>query len=460
MLSLLFINVTALFSFKSNTGEPMWWYFRLWASSIGTILSVLLLYYPCLHSSHSSSFLYSDGLNSPLITLTWWISGLMLLASQSSVKLTKIAPYLFSFVVLGLNLVLLLTFSLSMTIWFYFWFEASLIPTLILILGWGYQPERLQAGMYMMLYTVSASLPLLILMLWMAESTGSMSMFMPEILKIMVKTDSWLGEILFLFLFAAFLVKLPMFSVHLWLPKAHVEAPVAGSMILAGVLLKLGGYGLVRMLKMSFYTFSPLASLLLSIGVWGGLITGLICIRQVDLKSLIAYSSVGHMGMMLAGAFSNSLWGMQAALLMMIAHGLCSSGLFTLAHYLYEKTGSRSLYVCKGMLIFLPAMAMWWFLLCISNMAAPPTINLLSEIMVFISMVYTSKMLMIPLMAMMFVAAVYNLFLYTATQHGGSPSFLNPFTSSKGSQKLLLLLHWLPLNALIMKPELVCFWLI
>nr|YP_010546398.1 NADH dehydrogenase subunit 4 [Nerita plicata]UYI29914.1 NADH dehydrogenase subunit 4 [Nerita plicata] len=455
MLNMLFMNMLAILPSSKRLN---FWYLRLWFLSMGCFFSIFMLYSPMLSHTQMSQNMWIDGLSMPLITLTWWISILMLIASQTSVLNTNNKVNYFSFLISLLNLILLIVFMSSNLIWFYFSFEASLIPTLILILGWGYQPERLQAGIYMVLYTVTASLPLLILILFWSSSWGSNSLIL------MANTSfnytPWLKEILIVVTLAAFLVKLPMFTVHLWLPKAHVEAPVAGSMILAGILLKLGGYGLLRMFQLVQINTSFVNSFLFSLGLWGGVITSFICFRQTDLKSLIAYSSVGHMSIMLAGVFSASSFGFQAGLSMMVAHGLCSSALFSLANYSYEKVHSRSLYICKGMLMIIPSISMWWFIFCVINMAAPPSINLLSEILLFPVVFFKSPWVLTTMMIMTFLGAVYNLFLYTSTQHGGSPSFLYSYNSIKPSQNLLLIAHAIPVNILILKPELVCNWLI
>nr|ALO71205.1 NADH deshydrogenase subunit 4 [Thinonoma atra] len=396
-----------------------------------------------------SYFFMCDLLSYTMILLSFWICSLMILAS-AKVFNYKNYEQLFLFLILLLLLALLITFSTMNLFVFYLFFEMSLIPTLILIIGWGYQPERIQAGTYLLFYTLLGSLPMMIFMFMYYNYNYSLNFFLLEI--------NLNNAILFIFMNFVFLVKMPMYFVHLWLPKAHVEAPVSGSMILAGVMLKLGGYGLMRVLGIFIFMSHWFNYIIIAISLIGGVIVSLICLRQSDMKSLIAYSSVSHMGLVLAGLMTLNLWGLYGSLVMMLAHGLCSSGLFCLANICYERLGSRSLFLNKGMINLMPSLSLWWFLLCSSNMAAPPSFNLLGEIMLINSLVSWSSLTILMLMFTSFFSAVYSLYLYAYSQHGMIYSGLYSFFNGNFREFLLLMLHWLPLNILILKSEMFFTW--
>nr|YP_009020906.1 NADH dehydrogenase subunit 4 [Metaphire vulgaris]AHM23788.1 NADH dehydrogenase subunit 4 [Metaphire vulgaris] len=402
-----------------------------------------------------TTFSAADMMSTSLSILTIWVAAMMILAS-TKIYMTNMHPKLFTTNVLMLTLILLMCFNASNMFMFYIWFEASLVPTMVLIMVWGYQPERLQASMYLMIYTVTASLPMLVALckIFMCSKTTHMPMFM----SMTFPTDFPAASIAWLMTLGGFLVKLPMFTTHLWLPKAHVEAPIAGSMILAAVLLKLGGYGLLRMSYLFSHMLKHLSSVMMSVALTGAVVTSLICMRQTDLKSLIAYSSVGHMGLMVAGMNSNTNWGMQASLAMMVAHGLSSSALFVMANMNYEITSTRSLYMTKGLMALMPILTMWWFMFTATNMAAPPTINLLSEIMLITSIMSTTTWSIVTLGLVSFFTAAYSLYMFTSMNHGTSTQTTNPLMNVKSKDFSLMLMHLVPAVLVITKPETITSW--
>ena len=397
-----------------------------------------------------SYFFGCDLLSYGIILLSLWICSLIIIARSLVIKINNFVK-LFLLNILFLLLFLILSFSTTDLFLYYIFFESRLIPTFLLIIGWGYQPERLQARIYLLFYTLLASLPLLVRIFYLNNQIYNLNFY--------IFINSYDYFFLYLGLLLAFLVKIPIYLVHLWLPKAHVEAPVSGSIILAGVLLKLGGYGLLRSIILIQNLCLKYNFIYIRISLIGGFIVSLICLCQVDVKILIAYSSIAHIGIVLGGLLTLYYWGFYGAYALIIAHGLCSSGLFCLANIIYERSGSRSILINKGFLNFIPAIALWWFLLSSVNIAAPPSLNLLREIRLLNSIISWSWLRIILIALISFFRAAYTLYLYSYTQHGQYYSGIFSFSNGNLREYLVLCLHWIPLNFLILKSDIYILFL-
>nr|AZJ16639.1 NADH dehydrogenase subunit 4 [Photopectoralis bindus] len=436
----------------------------LWTTSLLHSLMIALASLTWLHSTSETGWtnlnqlMATDPLSTPLLVLTCWLLPLMILASQHHMTpepSTRQRAYIT--LLTSLQALLILAFSATEIMLFYITFEATLIPTLIIITRWGNQAERLNAGTYFLFYTLLSSLPLLVALLVLQNTTGTLSFLTLQFNSQMPLTSFtdklwWAGCLL------AFLVKMPLYGVHLWLPKAHVEAPVAGSMVLAAVLLKLGGYGMMRILPLLEPLTKQLSYPFILLALWGMIMTGSICLRQSDLKSLIAYSSVSHMGLVVAGALLQTPWSFSGALILMIAHGLTSSALFCLANTNYERTHNRTMLLTRGLQTAFPLMATWWFLFSLANLALPPLPNLMGELMVISSLFNWSPWTLILTGAGTLITAAYSLYMFLTTQRGPLPTHMLNLPPTHSREHLLITLHLLPLILLILKPELIWGW--
>nr|YP_011036483.1 NADH dehydrogenase subunit 4 [Jogocerus viraktamathi]WRK19234.1 NADH dehydrogenase subunit 4 [Jogocerus viraktamathi] len=414
------------------------WYMYIFMYSF---LIIMLCFYSINNFFISISYTFGmDNYSYLLIILSLFLSNLMILSS------TNICSKFFMFINSMICIVLVFIFSVINMFYMYLFFEFSLIPLIILLLGWGYQPERLISVMYLFFYTLFASLPLLLIIMYFYMMFGSLfyDYFYGYSLKF----------IFHFFMVFAFLIKMPMFMFHFWLPKAHVQAPVCGSMILAGLFLKIGGYGIIRFMFIYEVLFLNYSYIWYSLSLWGSLLVSLICFMQGDIKCLIAYSSICHMGLCITGLMTMSYLGVLGSLIMMIGHGFCSSGMFSMVNMIYERLFSRSFYINKGMMLFMPSLSLIWFCFCCFNMGCPPSINFLSELIIMSSMISYFDPSFIFLMLISFFSSCFSIYLFMYVYHG---TFHNVYCYSMVNVReyLLLLIHLFPLFFILFSVDML-----
>lgn len=345
----------------------------------------------------------------------------------------------FLITLLFINFFLVNVFGVTDLLVFYVFFESLLIPMFLMIGVWGSRERKVNAAYQFFLYTLLGSIFMLIAVFFVYSHYGSADfrIFLNFSITLTRQLVFWL------FFFFAIGVKIPMFPVHIWLPEAHVEAPTAGSVILAGVLLKLGLFALLKFLFPGFaaasVTYSPLVFLLALIGI---VYASSSTLAQIDMKKLVAYSSVAHMNFAVLGMFSFNFYGLVGGLLLMLAHGLVSSGLFLSVGSLYDRYKTRLFIYYGGLVRLMPVFSFLIFTLILANMSFPGTFNFVGELLVFFGLIFVNLPLCVIAGVTMVFSAAYSLALYTHTMLGDlSNVFLKYF--SDVSRREFFMLHLL-----------------
>nr|NP_957762.1 NADH dehydrogenase subunit 4 [Ophiopholis aculeata]AAR01206.1 NADH dehydrogenase 4 [Ophiopholis aculeata] len=446
LLSTIGIAITVLIAPKNKT-----WPIVISTTSLNLLIGVIWTI-SANYSNNLSWGMLTDNYNSPLIALSLWLIPVALLANISHLQNnSKSENRNFILLVIAILVFLIITFSSNSFIGLFLGFEGTLIPTLYLITRWGAQQERIEAGLYFVFYTLVSSLPLFLSLIHIYSSNHHLSINLSSI-----QSLGNISNISALFCMLAFLVKVPIFSLHLWLPKAHVEAPVAGSMILAAVLLKMGGYGFIRLTSLFYLPFNTfISTILIPFCCWGGLLTSLICLTQSDLKSLIAYSSVSHMSFMVAGISVLTSWAFAGGSIVMIAHGVVSSALFCLANTFYERTNTRTLIVSRGIKTMFSILPIVWLVFAAANMGIPPLPNSIGETFVISAIVAHNITNFLPIILGVTITAVFSLTIYQLLNSGSDLKWNTNVSILTEREHNTLFLHMIPLIVLVISPELI-----
>ncbi|MBF0438779.1 MAG: NADH-quinone oxidoreductase subunit M [Magnetococcales bacterium] len=352
-----------------------------------------------------------DGISLPFVLLTTFLTPICLLASWESIK-TRVAEYMMAFLALE-SFVVGVFCALDFMLFYVLW-EAMLIPMFLIIGVWG-GPNRVYAALKFFLYTLAGSVLMLIAILALGYAGHTFSI--PELMKLPISFSFQVW--LFLGLFASFAVKVPMWPVHTWLPDAHVEAPTAGSVILAGILLKMGAYGFLRfslpILPDASRFFIPLIFGLSLVAI---VYTALVALMQKDLKKLVAYSSVSHMGFVTIGLFTFNQQGVEGGILQMINHGIVAGALFLCVGVIYDRMHTREIARFGGVAHTMPVYAVIFMLFTLASAGLPGTNSFVGEILILLGAYLANKAVAIIAATGLVLGAAYMLWMYKRVVFG------------------------------------------
>jgi NADH-ubiquinone oxidoreductase chain 4 len=429
----------------------------LWAGVINLVVSLLLLSQfdgntghlqfaqSCGYFGLCHLHIGLDGFSLFFVILTSFIIPSCILASWDTI-LSRPGWKSFLIALLVLETLLIALFVVVDLLLFYICFESVLIPLFFMIGQWGHGASRIRSAFLLFLYTLFGSLFMLlaIITIWLSSGTSDILLLSTVDISHSVQNLLWLG------FFLAFAIKLPLVPFHIWLPQAHTDAPLAGSMLLAGIILKLPVYGSLRillpLLPEASQHFSPLVYTLCIISI---LYTCLSTLRQSNLKSIIAYSSVSHMAIVTMGLFSNTIQGIEGGIFLSLAHGIVSPALFICITVLYDRWHTLTLLYYRGLAQAMPIFATLFFIFILANMATPPSVNFVGEFLSFIGAFQRNPVLTaLAAFFSVILTAAYSIWLFNRVCFGSfSPYLLR--ASDLTRREFFLLLPYLILTFLL-----------
>ena len=353
-----------------------------------------------------------DGISIFFIVLTTFLIPICIMTSWESIQ-SKVK--LFTLMLLLTEFCLINVFCVLDLLFFYIFFESILIPMYIIVGIYGSRQRKIHAAYQFFFYTLLGSIIMLIGILVIYFHVGTTD------IQVIIQTPIGSNKQIFLWMcfFSSFAVKIPMLPVHIWLPEAHVEAPTAGSVILAGVLLKLGTYGIIRFLIPMFpYAMTYFTPLVFTMCVVGVIYSSATTIRQIDLKKIIAYSSVAHMNFALLGLFTNNMYGIEGSLYLMLGHGVVSSGLFLCIGILYDRYHTRNILYYGGLVQMMPIFSIIFLIFILANIGFPGTVNFIGEFLILIGLWHVNTTVTFLSATGMVLGAVYSIWLFNRLMYG------------------------------------------
>jgi len=427
----------------------------LTTAMVNFILSIILwgefdassVQYQFVQEFNSLSFCHLnlgiDALSLYFVLLTTFITPICILANWDNIKF-KMKYFLIAFLVI--ETLLIAVFVVLDLMLFYIFFESVLIPMFLVVGIWGGSVTRIRASFLLFLYTLAGSLFMLLAIMVIYYNVGSTDFTVVSLSEVSLGGQ----KILWLAFFLSFAVKTPLVPLHIWLPRAHAEAPLGGSILLASVFLKLAVYGYLRILigfmPDATHYFAPLVQ---TIAIVSLIYSSLATLRQVDFKALVAYSSVGHMAIVVLGLFSNTIVGIEGAVLLSLAHGFISPAMFTLVGgVLYDRFHTRTIRYYRGVAVYMPIFAALFFITSAFNMAVPLSLNWLGEVMSLAGIFQRSPVVGVLGASSIVLSACYSIFLFNRISFGAYSQYLS-FTADITRREFIIITTLLGLTLLL-----------